>query len=61
MNDFSNTNNGFLLKKDYDPKKESNGKSPVEDLLTQKRRKLSDTMLGPVNDDGETREDKKDE
>lgn len=60
MNDFSNTNSGFLLKKDYDPKKESNGKSPVEDLLTQKRRKLSDTMLGP-DDNGETREEKKDE
>lgn len=54
MNQFSNTNNGFLLKNDYEPKKER--KSVTEEVLSKKRRNLTDSLLGPKDTSGESRE-----
>ncbi len=56
MNEFSNTTNSGLLKLDYDDGKE---KSAVSDSLNKKRRKLSDTLLGPENP--ETGEERKED
>lgn len=56
MNEFSNTTNSGLLKIDYDGDKD---KSAVGESLSKKRRKLSDTLLGPENP--ETGEERKED
>lgn len=56
MNEFSNTTNSGLLKIDYGDDKD---KSAVGESLSKKRRKLSDTLLGPENP--ETGEERKED
>lgn len=58
MNEFSNTTNSGLLKIDYDDDDDKD-KSAVGESLSKKRRKLSDTLLGPENP--ETGEERKED
>lgn len=58
MNKFANIDDSFLLKNDYDPKKES-GKDVLVDSLKKKRKRHADNFLGIDQFPRELDEDKK--
>lgn len=58
MNKFASIDDSFLLKDDYDPKKES-GKDVLVDSLKKKRKRHADSFLGVDQFPRELDEDKK--
>lgn len=58
MNDFASIDNSFLLKDDYDSKKEP-GKDALSESLKKKRKRHADSYLGVDQFPREVEEDKK--